>query len=165
MNMVQKIHPILSIIGLGMGQETAVETRPLLPLTPSPGRDIARIIDRVKWRDGNVTVFEREYIYATEQKPVEPTPPPPQPKTKGPVYYRREFRYHYQSNGRYWLDDQNNPAPTAAVDEVYEAARDGRLVIIDMIPNVPWLPHERELWNMNEAAKRRTDRIVLQGGE
>lgn len=75
MNLVQKVIPLLSIIGFDTGEETAVETRPLPMWQPEPGREIERVIERVVNRDGNVTVFERETIYASAPAPT-PEPKP-----------------------------------------------------------------------------------------
>ena len=128
---------LVAIINLLDGRDTsrgtAVTTRPLPMWQPE-------------------RLIERETVFVVAPVP-QPAQPQPEPKQKPLVHYTRQWRYGYESGGMYWLNPDNRPAAPSAVNEIYEAAKDGRLVIIDMIPNVPWLPHERELWQMNEAAK------------
>ena len=149
MNLVKSIQPLLTLFGIDTGRETAV--------TVLPHQEIAR-------QDRNVTIINVAPVMIAEaqRQPVQPQPQPPTQRPEMVTYYR-QWRYHYQSGGHYWLDGQNNPAPSGWVSDVYQAAREGRLVIVDMIPTVPWLQHERELWAINEAAKRGggNGRIVL----
>lgn len=77
MNLVKSITPLLTIFGLDNGQETAVVTRPALPMwQPAPGdvAGIERVINRVRV-DGNVTIYEQEIVYIQNQ----PTPEPERP--------------------------------------------------------------------------------------
>lgn len=61
MNITRVIAPLLSIFGIGAGQQTAVQVAPPPHIQPMP--DVERVIERIVRRDGNVTIFERETVY------------------------------------------------------------------------------------------------------
>jgi hypothetical protein len=74
MNIIS-ITPLLNLIGIDTGQETAVgapsATRPTLPMWRPQSGDTAgieRVINRVRV-DGNVTVYEQEVIFINEPAP------------------------------------------------------------------------------------------------
>lgn len=137
MNLIKSIQPLLTIIGIDTGQETAVTvTRPTLPAWQPHGQQIERVIRRVR-QDGNVTIFEEEVVYlqrapvAAQNDVIFITAPDPAAR---PVAVREP-----SSGGPTIVDCDGNPARPELVAKYYA----GGYEVVNAAPHIPRQRWER----------------------
>lgn len=136
MNLVQKVQPLLTIFGIDNGQETAVATRPALPMwQPTPGdtTGIERVINRIK-QDGNVTIYEQEIVYIQSQAAPEPQPDEPygfvtvqQPHPPTPEQWA--ILRDWQAGRAQFLGGSRHPADIIRRESGQVALDNGRIVL------------------------------------
>jgi len=136
MNLIKTVTPLLTIFGIDTGQETAVVTRPALPMwQPAPGdaAGIERVINRVKV-DGNVTIYEQEIVYIQNQPAPEPEPNEPygfitvqQPHPPTPEQW--QILQEWQAGRATWLGGSRHPADIIRRESGQVRLNNGRIVL------------------------------------
>ncbi|MCP4419735.1 MAG: hypothetical protein GY805_24250 [Chloroflexi bacterium] len=186
MSIIQKVQDLLTVVPIRQEQGTAVEPLPTTfsewisandDLIPAPDTAVSRVTRRII-KDGNITILEEITDYEpvtqlpsnqqVEERQLEP-PTPQKIKTKDYIVINRVWRYSYEAgSGSYFQYGDGTPLPGGHLNEIYEAAADGRLIFINTIPNVPLYPHEIDLVTRINAGKRlrpaktANGRLVLQ---
>lgn len=136
MSLVQSTRHLLTIFGLDTGEETAVITRPALPMwQPAPGdtNAIERVINRVRV-DGNVTIYEQEVIYIQQQSAAEPQPEEPYgfitvQQAHPPTPEQWEILREWQAGRAQWMGGSRHPADVIRRESGQVHLNNGRIVL------------------------------------
>ena len=121
-------------------------------LVPAPGQQVQRIVNRAIQRPDGTIMYEQEIIYLPEPTQAEaptavPAAPPPTGDNGWGDVLVLERHWGYGPHPRFAYKGTGEPVDTTDIKEVWRAAHEGRLLIVNCT-NLPPEPWETELLNL-----------------